>query len=78
MSIAILSTLIINIIQESCIHLLLTTNKSFSLLLDVLPKTFLLLKTFNLELSHVEVWFADQNSKPLDMEGKINITLAIN
>ena len=36
------------------------------------------LKTFNEESSHNEVWFTDQNSGPLEMEDKINITLVIN
>ena len=37
-----------------------------------------ILKTFNLEFSDIEVWFTDQNSKPLDIEDKINMTLVIN
>ena len=33
---------------------------------------------FNCELTYIEVWFSDQNSKPLEIEDKINITLVIN
>ena len=33
------------------------------------------LNTFNSELSCIEVWFTDQNSKPLEIEDKVNITL---
>ena len=33
-------------------------------------------KTFDLE--YIEVWFTDQNSKSLEIENKVNITLAIN
>ena len=47
-------------------------------LLDISPKMFIFLKTFNLEFSYIEVWFTDQNSKPLKIEDKINITLVIN
>ena len=36
------------------------------------------LKTFNSEFLYIEVWFTDQNSKPLEIEDKINITLVIN
>ena len=36
------------------------------------------LKTLNLEFLYTEVWFIDQNSKPLEIEDKINITLVIN
>ena len=38
----------------------------------------MLLKMFDLEFSSIEVWFTDQNSKPLDIEDRINITLVIN
>ena len=53
-------------------------NKSFGQLLDISPKNFIFLKTFNLEFSYIEVWFTDQNSKPLEIEDKINTTLIIN
>ena len=53
-------------------------NNLFGLLLDISPKTFIFLKTFNSEFSYIEVWFTDQNSKPLEIEDKINITLVIN
>ena len=33
------------------------------------------LNTFNSEFSYIEVWFADQNSNPLDLEDKTSITL---
>ena len=59
-------TMIINMIQESCIHLFLF----FGLLLDNL-------ETFNSEFSSIEVWFTDQNSKALEIEVKVNITLVI-
>ena len=36
------------------------------------------LKIFNWEFSYIEVWFTDQNSKPVEKEDKINITLVIN
>ena len=32
------------------------------------------LKTFDSEFSHIDVWFTDQNSKPVETEDKINIT----
>ena len=35
-------------------------------------------KTFDSEFSYIEVWFTDQNSKPLDIQDKIKITLVIN
>ena len=36
------------------------------------------LKTFNSEFLYIKVWFTDQNSKPLEIEDKINMTLVIN
>ena len=42
-------------------------NKSFSQLLDILPRNFLFLKTFDSEFSYIEVWFTDENSKPLEI-----------
>ena len=53
-------------------------NKSFSQLLDISAKHFIFLKSFNSEFSYIQVWFTDQNSKPLEIEDKINITLVIN
>ena len=35
------------------------------------------LNTFNSEFSYIEVWFADQNSNPLDLEDKTSITLVV-
>ena len=53
-------------------------NKSFSQLLDISPKCFTFLKTFDSEFSYIDVWLTNQNSKPLEMEDKINIILVIN
>ena len=35
-------------------------------------------RSFSSEFSYIEVWFADQNSKLLEIEDKIKITLVIN
>ena len=56
----------------------LVPNKPFIQLLDILPKNFTFLKTFNSEISHLGVWFTDQNSKPLEIQEKISIILVIN
>ena len=53
-------------------------NKSFGQLLDISPKNVLFLKLFNSEFSYIEVWFTDQNSKLLETEDKISVTLVIN
>ena len=53
-------------------------NKSFGQLLDISPNNFTFLKTFDSEFLYIKLWFADQISKPLEIEDKINITLVIN
>ena len=53
-------------------------NKSFGQLLDISSKNFIFLKTFDSEFSYIKVWFTDQNSNPLEIDDKINITLVIN
>ena len=72
LKIAILSKMIINMIQESYTHLFLINQ-----LLDISPKKIIFLKTFSSEFSYIEVWFTDQNYKPLEIVDKINITLVI-
>ena len=62
--------------QDSRVLYTFVLNKLFGQLLDISPKKIIFLKTF--EFSHIEVWFTDKNSKPLEIEGKINITLVIN
>ena len=51
---------------------------TFVQLIDISPKNFIFLKTFNSEFSYIEVWFTDQSSKTLEIEEKIKITLVIN
>ena len=52
--------------------------KSFGQLLDISPICFIFLNTFNSTFSYIEVWFTDRNSKLLEVEDKIHITLVIN
>ena len=64
--------------QDSRVLYTFVPNKSFGQLLDIFPKMFVFLKTFNSEFSYIEVWLTDRNSKPLEIEDKISITLVIN
>ena len=36
-----------------------------------------MLKTTNAEFSFNEIWFTDQNNRPLEIEDHVNITLII-
>ena len=56
--------MIINKIQELYTFV---PNKSVAQLLDISFKNLKFLKNFNSEFSFIEVWFTDQNSKPLEM-----------
>ena len=70
---------IVNNDYEQDLRVLYTfiSNKSFGQLLDVSPKNLTFFKTFNSEFSYIEVWFTDQNSKPVEIKDKININLVI-
>ena len=52
-------------------------NKSFASLLDISTSNHIFLKTFNSEYDEIIVWFTDQNSKPLEREDRINLTMVI-
>ena len=63
--------------QDSRVLYTFVPNKLFSQLLDFSPKKIIFFKNFVSEFSYIEVWFTDQNSKPLELEDKIKITLVI-
>ena len=52
-------------------------NKSFASLQDISPSNHIFLKTFNSEYDDIIVCFTDQNSKPLEIEDRINLTMVI-
>ena len=62
-------------IREHC--RLLYQNKPFGSLLEISPANHIFLKTFNSEYNEIEVWFTDQNSKPSEIEYRINLTMVI-
>ena len=64
--------------QKSRVLYTFVPNQSFGQLLNISPENFIFLKTFDSEFSQIDVWFTDQNSKALEIEHKINITLVIN
>ena len=52
-------------------------NKHFVSLLETFPTNHIFLKTFNSEHDEIKVWFTDQNSQPLEIEDRINLTTVI-
>ena len=63
--------------QNSGVFYTFVPNKSFGQLIDISPKKIMTLKTFDSEFSYIEVWFTDQNSRPLEIGDKL-VTLVIN
>ena len=61
-----------NFQQDSRVLHTFIPNKLFGQLLDISQK-IVFSKTFNSELSCIEVWVTYQNSKPLQIEDKITI-----
>ena len=64
--------------QNSRVLYTFISNKSFNKLSDISPENFIFLKIFDLEFLYIEVLFTYQNSNPLEIEDKVNITLVIN
>ena len=52
-------------------------SKPFGSLLEISPKNYIFLKTFSSEFQDIKVWFSDQNSKSLEIQDRINLTLVI-
>ena len=52
-------------------------NKPFGSLLEISPTNHIFLKTFNSEYDEIKVWFTDQYNQPLEIEGRINLTMVI-
>ena len=63
--------------QDSRVLYTFVPNKSFGILLDISPSNHTFLKTFNSEYDEIIIWFTDQNSKPLEIEDRINLTMVI-
>ena len=52
-------------------------NKQFGQLINISPHSLTMLNTTNTEFASNEVWFTDQNSKPLEIEDNVNMTVII-
>ena len=63
--------------QDSRVLYMFIPNKPFGSLLEIFPPNHIFLKTFSSEFQTIELWFTDQNSQPLEIEGTINLTLVI-
>ena len=63
--------------QDSRVLYTFVPNKPFGSLLQISPTNHIFSKTFNSEYDEIKVWLTDQNSKPLEMEDRINLTMVI-
>ena len=63
--------------QDSRVLYTFLPNKLFGSLLEISPTNHIFLKTFNSEYDEIKVWFTDQNSQPLEIEDRINLTMVI-
>ena len=58
--------------QDSRVRYTFVPNKPFGSLLEISPTNHIFLKTLNAEFQAIEVWFTDQNGRPLEIGDRIN------
>ena len=63
--------------QDSRVLYTFFQNKPFGSLLEISPTNHIFLKTFNSEYDEIIVWFTDQNSQPLEIEDRRNLTMEV-
>ena len=63
--------------QNSRVLYTFVPNKPLGSLLEISPTNHIYFKTFNSEYDESKVWFTDQNSKPQEIEDKINLIMVI-
>ena len=63
--------------QASKILFTFVSDRQFGQLITIVPHSLTMLKTTNAKFQSTEVWFKDQNNRPLEIEDNVNITLII-
>ena len=63
--------------QASEVLFTFVPNKQFGQLITITPHSLTMLKTTNAEFSFIEIWFTDQDNRPLEIEDYVNITIII-
>ena len=63
--------------QASKVLFTFVPNKLFGQLITITPHSLTMLKTTNARFSFIEIWFTDQNNRPIEIEDNVNITLII-
>ena len=63
--------------QASKVLFTFVPNKKYGQLITVSPNLLIMLKTFNTEFSFIEIWFTNQDNRPLEIEDSVNISSVI-
>ena len=63
--------------QASKVLFTFVPNKKYGQLITISPETLIMLKTVNSEFSFIEIWFTDQDNRPLEIEDSVNISLIV-
>ena len=63
--------------QDSKVLYTFFPNEPFGTLFEISPTNNIFLKTFNSEYDEIIIWFTDQNSEPLEIEDRINLTMVV-
>ena len=63
--------------QASKVLFTFVPNKNHGQLITVSLHLLIMLKTVNTEFSFIEIWFTDQDNRPLEIEDSVNISLII-
>ena len=63
--------------QASKVLFTFVPNKQFRQLITISPHSLTMLKTTNKGFQSIQVWFTDQNNRPLEIEDSVNITLLV-
>ena len=61
--------------QASKVWFTFVPNKQFGHLITIAPHSLTMLNVTNREFSSIKVWFTDQNSKSLEIEDNVNMTI---
>ena len=61
--------------QVSKVAFIFVPNKPFGQLITITPHSPKMLKTASAEFSFFEIWFTDQNDRPLEIKDNVNIRL---
>ena len=63
--------------QASKVLFTFVPNKKYGQLITISPEALIMLKTANTEFLFIEIWFTDQDNRPLETEDGVNISFII-